>query len=133
MSPAFGEPASVGAGGRGLPARCWPPYRGILLYGQIGTRYTFFFGTFLVPQIGSTHRFARLDLDAGHIALRRGEGNAQRDYLPGQRGAWVRDAAGAGLRVYVKSVVLPLVGFDVGYGREGRAFEVYFELGLTDF
>ena len=35
--------------------------------------------------------------------------------------------------MYVNSVVLPLLGFDVGYGIEGHSPEVYFELGLTDF
>ena len=71
--------------------------------------------------------------DAGYIALRHAAGNAQRDYLPAERGAWGRTAAGAGLRIYVRSVVLPLVGFDVGYGLESRTPEIYFELGLTDF
>lgn len=71
--------------------------------------------------------------DAGYIALRHGGGNTQRDYLPVQHGTWWRNAAGAGLRVYVKSVVLPLVGFDVGYGLESHSPEIYFELGLTDF
>ena len=71
--------------------------------------------------------------DAGYIALRHAGGNAQRDYLPVERGAWGRNAAGAGLRIYVRSVVLPLVGFDVGYGIESRTPEIYFELGLTDF
>jgi outer membrane protein insertion porin family len=71
--------------------------------------------------------------DTGYLALRHGGGNTQRDYLPVQHGAWFRNAVGAGLRVYVKSVVLPLLGFDVGYGLESRSPEIYFELGLTDF
>jgi len=29
--------------------------------------------------------------------------------------------------------VLPLLGFDVGYGLEAHSTEVYFELGITDF
>jgi outer membrane protein assembly factor BamA len=71
--------------------------------------------------------------DSGYIALRHAAGNTQRDYLPVEHGGWARNAFGAGLRIYVKSIVLPLVGFDVGYGLEGRSFEIYFELGLTDF
>ena len=34
----------------------------ILLYGQLGSRDTFFYGTFLEPQIGTTHLFARFDV-----------------------------------------------------------------------
>jgi hypothetical protein len=58
-----------------------------------------------------------------------------RNYLPSQHdGAyWIRNDVGAGLRVYVGSIVLPLLGFDVAYGIEGQHPEVYFELGLTDF
>jgi outer membrane protein assembly factor BamA len=44
-----------------------------------------------------------------------------------------RSDVGGGLRVYLDNIVLPLVGFDVGYGIEGRAPEVFFEIGLTDF
>ena len=57
-----------------------------------------------------------------------------RNYLPGQldRG-YIRDDIGAGFRVYVKSVVLPLLGVDVAYGIQAKAPEVVFELGLTDF
>lgn len=62
----------------------------------------------------------------------------QRDdrlYLPTQaEGTHIwRNDVGAGLRVYVKSIVLPLLGFDIGYGIEGHSPEFYFELGLTDF
>jgi hypothetical protein len=44
-----------------------------------------------------------------------------------------RNGVGAGLRVYIKAVVLPLLGLDVAYGIEARAPELYFQLGLTDF
>ncbi len=57
-----------------------------------------------------------------------------RDYLATQLGPGVwRDDVGVGIRLYVKAVVLPLLGFDVGYGIEARSPELYFELGLTDF
>jgi outer membrane protein assembly factor BamA len=57
-----------------------------------------------------------------------------RIYLPSQLGPGVwRDDAGIGLRVYVSSIVLPLLGLDLGYGIEGHSPEVYFEVGLTDF
>ena len=57
-----------------------------------------------------------------------------RHYLPGQldRG-FIRDDIGVGLRVYVKAVVLPLLGLDVAYGIEAKSPEIVFELGLTDF
>lgn len=58
-----------------------------------------------------------------------------RNYLPSQRPGshWWRTDVGAGLPVYVKNVVLPLLGLDVGYGIEGHSPEVYFEVGLTNF
>jgi len=57
-----------------------------------------------------------------------------RSYLPDQLGRdFFRNDVGAGLRVYVKAVVLPLLGLDLGYGIEGHSPEVYFEVGLTDF
>jgi outer membrane protein assembly factor BamA len=57
-----------------------------------------------------------------------------RDYLPTNLGPSVfRNDVGGGLRVYVKNVVLPLLGLDYGYGIEARNTEVYFEVGLTDF
>jgi outer membrane protein assembly factor BamA len=57
-----------------------------------------------------------------------------RNYLPSELNVgFLRDDVGAGLRVYVKNVVLPLLGLDVGYGIEGHSPELYFEVGLTDF
>ena len=40
---------------------------------------------------------------------------------------------GAGIRLYVRQVVLPLLGLDFGYGLESGGVEVYFAIGLTDF
>ncbi|HET9622538.1 MAG TPA: BamA/TamA family outer membrane protein [Kofleriaceae bacterium] len=57
-----------------------------------------------------------------------------RAYLPNQLDQrYRRSDVGTGLRVYLDNIVLPLVGFDVGYGLEGHAPQVYFEVGLTDF
>ena len=72
--------------------------------------------------------------DAGYLAYRWRDPDS-RQYLPSQfNGAsWKRSDVGAGLRVYVGSVVLPLLGFDVAYGLEGKRTEVVFEIGLTDF
>jgi outer membrane protein assembly factor BamA len=52
---------------------------------------------------------------------------------PQLRRNFVRNDVGAGLRVYLKSIVLPLVGFDVAYGVESKNAQLVFELGLTDF
>jgi outer membrane protein insertion porin family len=58
-----------------------------------------------------------------------------RNYLAteGDGSHWWANDAGAGIRVYIKQVVLPLLGLDVAYGIEGKRPELYFELGLTDF
>ena len=57
-----------------------------------------------------------------------------RTYLPNQTGAgYWRNDVGAGLRIYLNNIVLPLLGLDLGYGIEGHSPEVYFEVGLTDF
>ena len=58
-----------------------------------------------------------------------------KNYLPDQPAgtSWFRSDAGAGIRLYVSTIVLPLLGFDVAWGIESHAPEYYFELGLTDF
>jgi outer membrane protein assembly factor BamA len=73
--------------------------------------------------------------DGGYSGLHHPRTDPARVYLPEQTagtGVW-RDDVGAGLRVYVKAVVLPLLGLDVAYGVEARSPEVYSQLGLTDF
>jgi outer membrane protein insertion porin family len=42
------------------------------------------------------------------------------------------NGVGGGIRVYVKTVVIPLVGFDVGYGLESKDWNFYLALGLTE-
>lgn len=71
--------------------------------------------------------------DAGYIGFHFAD-PATRDYLPGQVDDGVfRSDVGGGLRVYVRNIVLPLLGFDVGYGLESRSPAFYFQIGLTDF
>ena len=72
--------------------------------------------------------------DAGYVGFHWRDTDS-RNYLPTQHdGAhWLRTDVGAGLRVYVGNVVLPLLGLDYAYGLEGERHEVYFEVGLTDF
>ncbi|HWO26817.1 MAG TPA: BamA/TamA family outer membrane protein [Kofleriaceae bacterium] len=72
--------------------------------------------------------------DSGSIGFVFPRPGDDRDYLPSQLGTvFARTDVGAGLRVYVGAVVLPLLGLDFAYGVEGRSTEIVFELGLTDF
>jgi outer membrane protein insertion porin family len=61
---------------------------------------------------------------------------AQRHYLPshGELGlAPLKNSVGLGTRVYMRQIVLPLLGLDIGYGLERGELEIYFAVGLTDF
>jgi outer membrane protein insertion porin family len=70
--------------------------------------------------------------DTGYVGFH--SFRADRDYLLNQRTtSYVRNDVGAGFRIYVNNVVLPLLGLDLGYGIEGHSPEISFEVGLTDF
>ncbi|HEV7559500.1 MAG TPA: BamA/TamA family outer membrane protein, partial [Kofleriaceae bacterium] len=43
-----------------------------------------------------------------------------------------RNSVGVGTRLYLRQIVLPLLGLDFGYGLEVRDFQVYLAIGLTD-
>jgi len=63
--------------------------------------------------------------------------NPQRHYIGPEQtdvnfNQW-RNGVGAGMRVYIKSVVLPLLGVDIGYGIEAQDYHIYFALGLLEF
>jgi outer membrane protein assembly factor BamA len=63
---------------------------------------------------------------------RAGDGHV-RYFLPGQeftldRGAW-RNGVGGGVRFYLKTIAMPLVGVDYGYGLEDRQHQVYITVG----
>lgn len=65
--------------------------------------------------------------------------NTQRDYLPdarahATRGRFVpwRNSVGGGIRLYMRQIVLPLLGVDFGYGLESRDYQIYLAIGLTD-
>lgn len=47
-----------------------------------------------------------------------------------RRDDW-RNGVGGGLRLYIKNIVVPLMGFDVGYGIEKEAYALYFNIGMT--
>lgn len=67
----------------------------------------------------------------------RSRDNLDRNFLPnhdtGSRLAGFKNSVGLGTRIYLRQVVLPLLGLDIGYGLENRAKEIYFAVGLTDF
>lgn len=71
--------------------------------------------------------------DTGYVGYH--QQRADRDYAPGHENGtgWWRNDVGAGFRIYLKAIVLPLLGVDVAYGVEGERTEVYFQAGLTDF
>lgn len=73
--------------------------------------------------------------DSGFIGFYYPRTGGDRLYFPEMaRGThWWRNDVGAGFRVYVKSVVLPLLGLDIAYGIEARAPQLYFQIGLVDF
>jgi outer membrane protein assembly factor BamA len=59
-----------------------------------------------------------------------------RHYLPESEAAGLaplKSSVGVGTRVYLRQIVLPLLGLDVGYGLEGGGLELYFAIGITDF
>ncbi len=59
-----------------------------------------------------------------------------RNYLPGAGESNglspFKNSVGIGTRFFAHSIVLPLLGLDVGYGLESGAVEVFFAIGLTD-
>ncbi len=64
------------------------------------------------------------------------ENNMSRNYLPNHetRGlAPFKNSVGFGTRVFARSIILPLLGVDVGYGLERGELEIYLAIGLTDF
>jgi outer membrane protein assembly factor BamA len=75
--------------------------------------------------------------DSGYIAFLN-EDSKQRNYLPGSRRedqdkfAGFKNSVGVGTRLYLKQIVLPLLGVDVGYGLEAGDIQVYLAIGLTD-
>jgi outer membrane protein assembly factor BamA len=60
-------------------------------------------------------------------------GNGFRNYLPDTVSGVARDSwnngIGGGIRMYLRGVVLPLVGFDVAYGIEANAPRYYLSIG----
>ncbi len=74
-------------------------------------------------------------VDASYLTFRDATDTAERDYLPGSdvKGlAPLKSSVGVGTRLYLRQIVLPLLGLDFGYGLERGAYEIYLAIGLTD-
>ena len=75
--------------------------------------------------------------DSGYTAFLT-TSNPERTYLPASRRdqhallAPFKNSVGVGTRLYLRQIVLPLLGLDFGYGLEARDFQVYLAIGLTD-
>ena len=72
--------------------------------------------------------------DTGYTAFTSTD-NPERNYLPGSgvHGlAPFKNSVGVGTRFFLRQIVIPLLGLDVGYGLEARDVQVYLAIGLTD-
>lgn len=61
--------------------------------------------------------------------------NPERNYLPGAKArglAPLKNSVGIGTRLFMRQIVLPLLGVDFGYGLEARDYQIYLAIGLTD-
>ncbi len=72
--------------------------------------------------------------DATYLGFHFARTDERRNYLPTQvDGSWRRSNVGAGFRVYVGWIVVPVLGLDLAYGLEGKATQLVFQVGFTDF
>jgi hypothetical protein len=72
--------------------------------------------------------------DSGYCTFRDTD-NPERTYLMGADAhglAPFKNSIGLGTRFYLRQIVLPLLGLDVGYGIEGKDVQIYLAIGLTD-
>ena len=75
-------------------------------------------------------------LDSGYVTFLTAD-NPDRSYLPrsARSGnsslAPFKNAVGIGTRLYLRQIVIPLLGLDFGYGLEARDFQLYLAIGLT--
>ncbi|HSK05847.1 MAG TPA: BamA/TamA family outer membrane protein, partial [Kofleriaceae bacterium] len=74
--------------------------------------------------------------DSGYATfLRTREDEARRHYLPAADARGLspfKNSVGLGTRLYLRQIVLPLLGLDFGYGLEARDYQIYLAIGLTD-
>jgi outer membrane protein assembly factor BamA len=77
--------------------------------------------------------------DSGYTTFLTNDTNAERTYLPrtGRNAdgnstlAPFKNSVGVGTRLYLRQIVIPLLGVDFGYGLEARDFQLYLAIGLT--
>jgi outer membrane protein assembly factor BamA len=92
---------------------------------------------FSVPlfKIGSVAFRALAFWDSAYTGFVNNAEMGTRDYLPGQTDEEIsrwRNGVGGGFRIYMRSIVLPLLGLDWGYGIETGEWQMYFAVGLTE-
>jgi len=61
--------------------------------------------------------------------------NPERNYLPNSEARGLKpfkNSVGVGTRLFLRQIVLPLLGLDFGYGLEARDLQIYLAIGLTD-
>jgi outer membrane protein assembly factor BamA len=80
-------------------------------------------GTYLVPHPEGTYRTFLPEVGPA--------GNLRPPSSGLDRDNW-HNGIGAGLRLYLKSINIPLLGFDFGYGLESKEVRFYVALGLSD-
>jgi outer membrane protein assembly factor BamA len=77
-------------------------------------------------------------LDSGYTTFLTSDTNLERNYLArSARGdnstlAPFKNSVGVGTRLYLRQIVIPLLGVDFGYGLEARDFQLYLAIGLTN-
>lgn len=116
-----------------------PDHRGLKnrqLRGNIKASATFEYSVPVFTLKGFSFR-AQAFADSAYTAFVNTDGvAAKRNYLPDHEhkglSPW-KNTVGLGTRLYVRQIVLPLLGLDFGYGLERRALEMYFAIGLTAF
>jgi outer membrane protein insertion porin family len=82
-----------------------------------------------------THTVEGSEVTYPAAEIRSGDGHV-RYFLPGQPFSFKRESwnngVGGGLRFYLKSIAMPLVGVDYGYGIEGRQNAIYVSVGMVN-
>jgi outer membrane protein insertion porin family len=87
-------------------------------------------------KIGSLAFRGLVFTDLAYTTFTGDDGNEdQRHYLTNQTdidATPLRLGLGGGFRIYVRSIVLPLLGIDWGYAPQANTYHVYFAVGLTE-
>jgi outer membrane protein assembly factor BamA len=77
-------------------------------------------------------------LDSGYTTFISSTTNDERNYLAHSaredNGVFApfKNSVGVGTRLYLRQIVIPLLGVDFGYGLEARDFQLYLAIGLTN-